>query len=41
MYIDNLTLASLVLFGIALGSFIKVCVIDSCITDSDADDDDR
>ena len=41
MYIDNLTLVSLIVFAAALGSFIKVCVMNSCITDSDADDDDQ
>ena len=34
MYFDNLTLVSLIVFAIALGSFIKVCLIDSCITNS-------
>ena len=34
MYFDNLTLVSLIVFGIALGSFIKVCLINSCITNS-------
>ena len=41
MYIDNLTLVSLIVFAVALGSFIKVCVMDSCITDNDADDSDQ
>ena len=34
MYIDNLTLVSLFVFAVALGSFIKVCLIGSCITNS-------
>jgi len=38
MYIDNLTLVSLVVFAVALGSFIKVCLIDSCVTGGNTGD---
>jgi hypothetical protein len=41
MFIDNLTLVSLVVFAVALGSFIKVCLMDSCISGRKPDDKDR
>ncbi len=41
MFIDNLTLASLVVFAVALGSFIKVCLMNSCMTGRNTNDNDR
>ncbi len=41
MYFDNLTLVSLIVFTVALGSFIKVCLMDSCIADTGQPDKDR
>jgi hypothetical protein len=41
MYFDNLTLVSLLVFAIALGSFIKVCLINSCMTINDKPEKDR
>jgi len=41
MYFDNLTLVSLLVSAVALGSFIKVCLMDSCITDTDQPDKDQ
>ncbi len=41
MYFDNLTLVSLLVFAIALGSFIKVCLIDSCMTSNDRPGEDQ
>ena len=41
MYFDNMTLVSLVVFAVALGSFVKVCLIDSCITNSKPPEDDQ
>ena len=41
MYFDNLTLVSLIVFAVALGSFIKVCLMDSCITNTDQPEKDR
>ena len=35
MYFDNLTLVALLVFAIALGSFIKVCLVNSCMTSND------
>ena len=35
MYFDNLTLVSLLVFAIALGSFIKVCLVNNCMTSND------
>ena len=35
MYFDNLTLVSLVIFVIALGGFIKVCLMNNCMTSND------
>lgn len=32
MYFDNLTIASLVIFAIAVGSFVYACVIRNCIS---------
>jgi len=39
MYFDNLTLVSLLIFGVAFGSFIYVCIIRGCI--SKVSDDER
>lgn len=41
MFIDNLTLVSLIVFAVALGSFIKVCLRDSCISGRNQDDKDQ
>ena len=41
MFIDNLTLVSLIVFAVALGSFIKVCLMDSCISGRNQDDKDQ
>ena len=41
MYIDNLTLVSLIVFAVALGSFIKICLMNSCIVDSNLSDKDQ
>ena len=41
MYFDNLTLVSLLVFCIALGGFIKVCLMDSCITSNRPPERDR
>jgi hypothetical protein len=35
MYLDNLTLASLVVFIAALGAFVYACVYRGCIDKSD------
>ena len=35
MYFDNLTLVSLIVFAVALGSFIKVCLVNNCMTSND------
>ena len=35
MYFDNLTLVALIIFVVALGGFIKVCLMDSCMTSND------
>jgi len=34
MYFDNLTLVSLIVFTAALGSFIKGCLMNGCITNT-------
>ena len=41
MFFDNLTLVSLFVFAVALGSFIKVCLMNSCITNSNPPDKDQ
>ncbi len=41
MYFDNLTLVSLLVFAIALGIFIKVCLLDSCMTSNDKTEKDQ
>jgi len=41
MYFDNLTLISLLVFAIALGSFIKICLVNNCMTKNDKSDKDR
>jgi len=41
MYFDNLTLVALLIFAIALGSFIKVCLLNSCMTSNDRPDKDK
>ena len=41
MYFDNLTLVSLLVFAIALGSFIKVCLVNSCMTSNDHPENDQ
>ena len=41
MYIDNLTIVSMIIFAVAFGSFIYACVIRGCITDSNIKDRDK
>ena len=41
MFFDNLTLVSLIVFAVALGSFIKVCLMNSCITNRHPPDEDQ
>ena len=41
MFFDNLTLVALIILAVALGSFIKVCLVDSCITNGNSEDKDR
>jgi len=41
MYFDNLTLVSLLVFAIALGSFIKVCLVNNCMTSNDRSEEDE
>jgi hypothetical protein len=36
MYLDNLTLASLVVFVAGLSAFIYACLIRSCLSDDDS-----
>jgi hypothetical protein len=35
MYIDSLTIVAFVVFVVAMGVFVKICLIDSCILLSD------
>ena len=41
MYFDNLTLVALLVFAIALGSFINVCLVNSCMTSNDHPEKDK
>lgn len=41
MYFDSLTLVSLIVFAVALGGFIKVCLINSCMTSNDQPENDQ
>lgn len=34
MYIDGLTITALVVFAVALGVFVKRCIVDNCLDNS-------
>ena len=35
MYIDSLTIAAIVVFVVAMGLFVKACLIEGCILSAD------